>query len=424
MRLSTLSIDALTFSGKQRTVFDDQLPGFGIRVGTKAKTFVLMVGRERKLHSLGRYPALSLKNARQSALRLLADRDSTKHEKPRTRVPEAIEAFMTEKRAQTRYETLRQYDRTLSIYLKAIHHKYIEDVTTDDITRVTDKLLKENKGSSANHVLVGAKTFLKWCVKRRLISHSPADGLDRPAKEVTRERVLTDSELRTVWRAADVTEGSFGIIVKLLLLTGQRRTEIGSLQSQWITLNGEFQTKTLSLGHDEKVQHLRQPTPLRQDGQNATWAQIREPTENRKLHGVICIPSTHTKNAREHRLPIGAFCVKLLTKAMRTPRPASGYIFLGKTPTFARFNSWSKPKADLDKLTQIASYCLHDLRRTYATNLQRLGVRLEVIEALLNHRTGTRSGVVGIYQRHRYETEMREAVNSFEEWFAKVILTE
>jgi integrase len=85
------------------------------------------------------------------------------------------------------------------------------------------------------------------------------------------------------------------------------------------------------------------------------------------------------------------------------------------------FSNWSRAKAQLDELSGVTDFTLHDLRRTYATNLQRLGVRLEVIESLLNHVSGTRSGLVGIYQVHRWEEEMREAVIVFERWFQKLL---
>jgi integrase len=92
------------------------------------------------------------------------------------------------------------------------------------------------------------------------------------------------------------------------------------------------------------------------------------------------------------------------------------------------FNGWNKRKGLLDKRVgdilpfPAEPWTLHDLRRTYATNLQRLGVKLEVIEALLNHVSGTRAGIVGVYQRHAYEAEMREAVEKFEEWLHRTFL--
>lgn len=412
MKLNTLGIDALAFSDKQRTIFDDQLPGFGVRVGKHTKTFVLLVGRERKIHSIGRYPALSLKNARTAALRLLADRDTTKHQKPRTRFLEAVDAFMTEKRAQTRHETLRQYDRTLSIYLKAIHHKFIEDVTTADITNVTDRLLKEGKGPSANHALVASKTFLKWCVKRRLIPHSPAEGLDRPAREVERERVLLDDELRAVWRAADATPAPFGIIVKLLILTGQRRGEIGSLKAEWCSLPSS---------KDGGPKSSRTLAPLAVGGEN-TDCEVSAGFRKcgTRAECTITLPSSVTKNAREHRLPIGAFCADILTKAMTTLPPVSGYIF---SETTNGFNGWSKLKREIDKRAKIAPWKIHDIRRSYVTNLQRIGVRLEVIENLVNHRGGTRSGVAGVYARHSFWPEMVAAVTEFDSWFQSTILS-
>jgi integrase len=137
-------------------------------------------------------------------------------------------------------------------------------------------------------------------------------------------------------------------------------------------------------------------------------------------------------------------CLSLLTQC--STKDTTSYLFpaRGSKNSPTPFNGWSKAKAQLDKkisgnsgqleqfdknvddhfrhLTKkVEPWCLHDLRRTYATNLQRLEIKLEVIEALLNHVSGTRAGRVGVYNRHRYESEMREAVETYERWFTQTI---
>jgi integrase len=143
---------------------------------------------------------------------------------------------------------------------------------------------------------------------------------------------------------------------------------------------------------------------------------------------TICIPSTHTKNKRSHTFPIGSMCLSLLTQC--STKDTTSYLFpaRGSKNSPKPFNGWSKAKAQLDKKVgdklslPLQPWTLHDLRRTFATNLQRLSIKLEVIEALLNHVSGTRAGITGVYQRHRYEAEMREAANSYEAWFTKNII--
>jgi integrase len=135
---------------------------------------------------------------------------------------------------------------------------------------------------------------------------------------------------------------------------------------------------------------------------------------------------------------MGAFAGSVLQSVKLTTASdteTTAFLFPARGGSGNCFNGWSKGKAQLDKkIVDILSpdinqkpisftpWTLHDLRRTYATNLQRLGIKLEVIEALLNHVSGTRAGIVGVYQRHAYETEMREAVTTFDAWFSANIL--
>jgi len=205
------------------------------------------------------------------------------------------------------------------------------------------------------------RRFFRWARGRRLVAQSPVEGLDTPKPVKSRDRVLTDGELRRVWKAA---EGRYGPIVRLLIILGQRREEIASTNPNW--------------RHD----HL------------------------------LTIPAEYTKNGREHTIPV--------------PEIANPYL-----AEVQHFSGWSKAKERLDKKIlddwtmevdnpdekeklKLAPWTLHDLRRTYATGLQRLGVRMEVIESLLNHVSGRKAGIVGVYQRHDYMPEMREAVALWE----------
>ena len=105
--------------------------------------------------------------------------------------------------------------------------------------------------------------------------------------------------------------------------------------------------------------------------------------------------------------------------------PSTRYVFPASRQRIERtttINGWSKAKAAFDKECGVTGWTLHDLRRTFATNLQRLGVRLEVTEALLNHVSGTRSGIVGVYQQHRWEAEKREAIRQWEAYLTSTQL--
>jgi integrase len=360
----------------------DQLDGFGIRVsqaGTKA--FVLTYGKRRERITIGRYPVISLQDARAEAKRILAERTLGKHRPARLRASEALLRFIREQREKNRPVTVRYTEALIRNHFPKLLDKNLEDVRTDDVTDVTDKLLKKRQPGAANHAFAAIRTFLRWCVRRRYIHHSPVEGIEPPAKAGSRERVLSDDELRAVWQAADATEGHFSAIVKLLILCGQRRSEIANLRAEWLDLD-----KT-----------------------------------------TCTIPANHTKNKRSHTFPVGSLSLSVLQGGLHS---ADWLVFSARGSCGTKpFNGWSKAKAALDKKVAelqvsiskpIAPWTLHDLRRTYATNLQRLGVEPVVIDALLNHISG-QSSLTRTYQRHHYWDEMVEAVAKFEDWFRRMM---
>jgi integrase len=190
-----------------------------------------------------------------------------------------------------------------------------------------------------------------------------------------RERVLSDEEAGAIWRAAGEAPLPFGAIVRLLMLTGQRREEVAGIT--WAELSEDL----------------------------ATWT----------------IPAMRTKNGIAHLVPLSQPARELL-HALRSDKPRDvqddthqraklALVLPGERGT--PFSGWSKAKAALDTASGVSGWWLHDLRRTLATGLQRLGVRLEVTEAVLNHLSGSRAGVAGIYQRHDWAEEKRAALDAW-----------
>jgi integrase len=182
--------------------------------------------------------------------------------------------------------------------------------------------------------------------------------------------VLTETELSAVWNAAEASGYPFGRIVQLLILTGQRRSEIGGLRRSWI------------------------------DGEKRT----------------ITFPAAITKNGRDHILPYGDTVATLLSSL---PDDVE-LVFPARGNSENAFNGYSPSKVRLDKFIKgenekspVAAWTLHDLRRTFATNLAALGTPIHVTEKLLNHVSGTVSGVAAIYNRHSYIDEMRAAMNDW-----------
>jgi integrase len=212
--------------------------------------------------------------------------------------------------------------------------------------------------------------FFIWAQKKRYITDNPTTGFT-PHTIASRSRVLTDAELKTVWHAAGQDDGYFGKIVKLLILTGMRRGECAALRSSWIS------------------------------------------------DTAITLPADATKNGREHTVPIGAMGASLLRVAM--PEQDTLLLFPARGRTETPFNGWSKSKDALDKLAPIAPWTLHDLRRTFATYLASMGVAPHIVERLINHVSGTVSGVAAIYNRYSYMGEMRTAIDAWEKRLSLIV---
>ncbi len=187
-----------------------------------------------------------------------------------------------------------------------------------------------------------------------------------------RSRTLSDKELRIVWKRAEEYGYPYGRIVQFLILTGQRRGEIAGLQWKWI--------------NDDK----------------------------------IVFPQGFTKNKREHRVPIGPLTKRILDELPQL----SENVFPARTSTGTTFSGWSKSKRHFDKPLDMSPYTLHDLRRTYSSNLAKLGVPIHVTEKLLNHVSGSISGIAAVYNWHTYTEEMREAVEVYEAHIITLILND
>jgi integrase len=342
------------------TYTDDSVPGFQVRVSAGgAKAFSLVHGRNRARVAIGRYPTLSLADARTEAKRLLAEEALGKHRAPRVLFEKAVDTFLISYCKQKQSAgTAKESKRILNKhFMPSLRHKNLGEIRTQDVTKVLDRLL--DTPSEANHAFAKIRLFFRWALRMRHIESSPCAALQMPAKSVSRDRVLTDLELAKVWGAA--TEYPFGTIVRLLILTGARRGEIASLRSDYID-------------NDKKT---------------------------------ITLP--HTKNKRPHTFPYSDMAAAIFEAVPGE----EGYLFPGRGSDDA-VNGWSKFKLAFDKRCRIEPWTLHDLRRTFATNLAALGTPIQVTEKLLNHISGASGGIVGIYQRHTYQAEMRTAIEAWE----------
>jgi integrase len=362
--LTEIAVRALKpVAGKQFKVWDSATPGFGVLVNERSKSWIVMRTRERKLKVIGRFPSKSLAEARLEARKLLIT-SSSGSQPPSPSFLQARDQFLERHGARLRPRSLYQIKRTLTLYFE--WEKPLADITHNDVAAIIEGI---KKPSERAHALKDIKTFFSWCIPR-YVAHSPCQGLKKTPQKA-RSRVLNQSELIAVWRGAEVCGYPFGPIVQLLILTGQRRGEIGGLRRSWIDA----------------------------------------------VSRTITFPSEITKNGRDHVLPYRKMVARILSAL-----PSVGdLLFPARGNSESAFSGYSPSKRRLDKFVQgenekspVAPWTLHDLRRTFATNLAALGVRLEVTEKLLNHVSGSLGGIVGVYQRHDYIDEMCEAMEKWE----------
>lgn len=370
-------------------IWDAMLPGFGLRVSDKgSKSWVVMYrvrggpSGKRRL-TLGRYPVLSLANARERARRIfeLAG-DGIDPAEARTPAPKSAPAF-EEVAAQfiTRYAKpknrgwRRQEADLAREFTPSWGTKPIDAVTRADVLNVLDRISDRTSPLRANRQLALIRKFFNWCLERGILETAPTANIKPPGREVSRDRVLSDDEIRSVWNCCETVGYPFGAIFKLLLVTAQRREEVGRMR--W---------DDLDLG-------------------KGTWTIPRERSKNDVANEV---PLSRLALALIERLPRFAWEDLVFAAANGSGRPASGY-----SKAKLRLDRLIAASRSSNELPQMPEWWLHDLRRTAASGMARLSVPPHVIERVLNHISGTQSGVAGIYNRYGYLPEKRQALDAW-----------
>jgi len=339
--------------------WDTTLPNFACRVSQGgAKTFVLKIHNSRR--AIGRYPLISLADARTEARKQLAEKTLGKTRASAILYQKALDQFLEEKQKTRRAATFRNH----RLRLKQ-HFSFKGKLAAFSHQEAVRRLDKIETSAEHDHALSVAKTFFTWAINRRYITDSPVRGI-APHGHTSRARVLTDDELRAVWKACCSKDlpAPYGTIVKLLILTGQRRSEIAALRTSWL--------------EEDRAE----------------------------------LPGTVTKNKLEHAVylsPLGIqLCKEAADEAVGETRANDALLFPGVRQG-KLFAAWSKSKALLDGLSGVEDWTLHDLRRTYSTRLNAF-TPPHIVEKLINHVSGTISGVARIYNRYEYAEERKAAV--------------
>lgn len=258
-------------------------------------------------------------------------------------------------------------------------HRPISTITRAEVIGLLDDIVDRGAPIMANRVLAALRKMFNWSIARGLLEASPCEKVKPPAAEKSRDRVLSDDELRALWLASDALGWPFGRLFQMLALTGQRREEVGAMK--WREVSGDMWT----------------------------------------------LPRDRVKTDKAHEVPLSPAAVALLDGLPRVE--GAGYVF---TTTGAKpVSGFSKAKDMLDEKMlailkkqaeeagadpqeiELQPWRLHDIRRTVASGMARLGISLAVIEKILNHTSGSFGGIVGVYQRHEFADEKRRALEAW-----------
>ncbi|MGE9007151.1 tyrosine-type recombinase/integrase [Leptospira interrogans] len=418
--LTVKRIESVEAKAARQEIPDGLLVGLYLVVQPSgAKSFAVRyryAGQPRKL-TLGSFPAITLEAARDiggKALRAAAEgrdpateKQERKGESKRAALEEArgkrdlfenVAREFIERHAMksTRETTWRETARILGLrpdaegklvevggdVIPAWKGRKVQDITKRDVIALLDAV-NDRAPIMANRVLAAVRKLFNWCLARDVIQVSPCTLIEPPAPERSRDRILNDDELRLVWNAADADASPFGPLVKMLILTGQRLAEVGGMR--WSELDLETKLWTL--------------------------------------------PAERVKNGERHEVPLSDIAVEIL-KALPRIKTTKGFVFTTTRDVAVSGFSRAKDRLDAAVVASLADgakppehWTFHDLRRTMASGMARIGIQLPVIEKVLNHSSGSFRGVVGVYQRHSYAEEKRAALVAWAD-FVRVVSAE
>lgn len=402
-------------TGERLEIWDEKVPGFGVRItsnGARSYTVIYWHGGRKRRYTIGDAKLMKLADARKIAKRIIgraADGKDPQAEKKAASVAaakritfgEVADAYLLHAAGHLRPSTLKERRRIIEHDVRPqLGKRSIDSITGADVERILDSILERGSTVQANRTLAGLSTVLNWCVKKKHITMSPCEDVDARNKERSRERCLTDREIVWFWKACEQEGWPFGPIFQLLLLTAQRRSEVGRMEWSEVALADRL------------------------------WV----------------IPGAKAKNGKAHHVPLSDPAVEILTDLrQKVGDDAKGYVFTTTGDT--EVSGYSRSKARLDKAMealarkdrglpekeadyrqklklgskvelprQVPEWILHDLRRTATTAMadgERLSIAPHVVDKILNHAAGAISGVAAIYNRNEYLKERRAALEAW-----------
>jgi integrase len=349
-------------------LWDETVVGFGIRRHSTHRRHYLLRFRfqgKQTFKRIGTHASpFTPETARAEALRLLGlivsgTNPAQKNETGGETFGAEVIRYLTQRQANARPQTLKQLRLHLLKHCLPLHSLALAGIDRRRIAQLLGQIETGSGYVSRNRVRTSLSAFFSWLIREGMLDVNPVAGTGVADEGPSRDRVLTQTELAEVWRKGNDT-------IRLLILTGCRRDEIGKLR--WSEV--DFDRALLLLGPDR------------------------------------------TKNKRPIELPLSPLALDILRQRvgpLDTPKTAAG-----NDASVFDVGSWSHCKAQLDKsLVGVAPWRLHDLRRSAATGMAELGVQPWIIENVLNHVSGHKAGVAGIYNRSKNEAPMRDALTKW-----------
>ena len=379
MKLNSKMVTQLRLpSGKTDVIyFDDDIAGFGVRLrasGSRVRqTWIAQYrahGRTRRM-KIGE--KITAEEARKAAQKILArvelgedpqgDKAAARSKAART-LRSVAEEYLRAKQPILRpasYYVTKLY--LTGPYFKPLHTTTITDISLADVAARLTAITRNNGSVTSSRARAALSSLFRWTIGEGLLgAHpiNPVTGTNRPEDATPRERVLTDAELVAIWCACN--DDNYGRVVKLLTLTGCRREEIGGMK----------------------------------------WSELDI------SKGTLSLPKERVKNKRQHVVPLSELALTIIAQVPQ--RLHRDHLFGGRGRR--GFTNWAVGKRELDRSLagRVAPWRVHDLRRTVATRMADLGVLPHIVETALNHVSGHKGGIAGVYNRSLYEGEVRAAL--------------
>lgn len=417
IKISKSAVDAVQPQEREEVYWDDRLAGFGLKVtptGSKVYIYryrVALPGQAAKTapkkYTIGKHGELTPDQARKRAqeLAVIVASGVDPREQELAALSAREEATLREQELR-RQENDLAFDRISARWLEHYEHEKgrrpssvamakmvvklylqpklgnrpIPQIAQKDLQSVIDAI-PLNKRAMRRNVFAYASVLFGWAARRQYITANPLSSMEKPQAPVSRDRVLDDAELLKVWTATELLPSPWGAFYRLLILTGQRKSEVAGM----------------------------------------AWSELDRPS------AVWKIPAERAKNKSPHLVPLSAPAIAeldRLAEGQSWPQAGFAVTTTGRTP----ISGFSKAKrmldeqvAELSEGKPLSHWRVHDLRRTVATGLQRLGVRFEVTEAVLNHISGAKGGIAGVYQRHDWAEEKRAALEAWASYVARLM---